>query len=124
MKLAIGDVVQGHHEVALGTVAGITDHGDGKLVVVRVPGGGLRLLDPSALTLVARRAVPTTPGRSVAALIVLGIALIAALIGCRSAEDLGADWLLTVLAGLGSYKAVVITYECWLHLTGPRRFRV
>ncbi|UQI47879.1 hypothetical protein M1P56_27860 [Streptomyces sp. HU2014] len=124
MKLAIGDVVQGHHEVALGTVAGITDHGDGKLVVVRVPGGGLRLLEPGALTLVARHAMPVTPGRSVAALIVLGIALVAAFIGCRSAEGLGADWLLTVLAGLGSYKAVVLVYQCWLHLTGPRRFRV
>ncbi|MCD9144335.1 hypothetical protein [Streptomyces albireticuli] len=120
MKLAIGDVVQGHHEVALGTVAGITDHGDGKLVVVRVPGGGLRLLEPNALTLIARRTMPVTRGRSVATL----IALIAAFIGCRSADDLGADWLLTVLAGLGSFKAVVIAYQCWLHLTGPRRFRV
>ncbi|MFD0386006.1 hypothetical protein ACFQ2B_37345 [Streptomyces stramineus] len=54
----------------------------------------------------------------------MGIALAAAFIGCRSAEELGADWLLTFLAGLGSYQAVVSAYQCWLHLTGPRRFRV
>ncbi|MFD0386007.1 hypothetical protein ACFQ2B_37350 [Streptomyces stramineus] len=47
MKLAIGDIVQGRHEVALGTVAGITDHGDGRLVVVRMPGGGFASSTPA-----------------------------------------------------------------------------
>ncbi|MEW2029673.1 hypothetical protein AB0901_03980 [Streptomyces roseifaciens] len=124
MKLAIGDVVRARHDVALGTVAGINEHTDGRLVVVRIPGGGFRLLEPSALSIVARCATRPTPARTVLTLVVLAVALLVGFISCRSAEELGADWLLILLAGLGGCTAVAIPYQCLLRLTGPRRFRV
>ncbi|QLE73969.1 hypothetical protein FGW37_22430 [Streptomyces rectiverticillatus] len=124
MKLAIGDVVRGRHDVALGTVAGINEHTDGRLVVVWMPGGGFRLLEPSALSVVARCSAPSTPVRSVLALLVLAVALFAGFVSSRSVGELGADWLLILLAGLGGCTAVVIPYQCLLRLTGPRRFRV
>ncbi|MGW1076544.1 hypothetical protein [Streptomyces sp. NPDC002537] len=124
MKLAIGDVVRGRDETDLGVVAGIVDHGSAKLVMIEGPGGTRRLAAPRTLVLAARHVEPTTTGQSILALIAVGVALFAAYVGCRSARDLGADWLLTVLSGMGGSTAVMTVHQCWGFLTGPRRFRV
>lgn len=124
MKLAIGDVVRVRDDKVLGTVAGITDHDAERLVVVRVSGGWTRVTEPRELTIVARPAAPMTTGRSLAALFVLGVALVVGFISCRSAQDLGADWALTLMSSLGGFSAVMITYQWCLRLAGPRRFRV
>ncbi|GAA0372285.1 hypothetical protein [Streptomyces blastmyceticus] len=124
MKLAIGDVVRGRDDADLGVVAGIVNHGSAELVMVEGPGGMPHLARPSKLVVVARRVQPTTTVQGVVALIAVGIALLAAYIGCRSAQELGADWLLTVLSGLGGYAAVMGAHQWWVLLTGPRRFRV
>ncbi|MEU5424319.1 hypothetical protein AB0H73_01735 [Streptomyces olivoreticuli] len=124
MKLAIGDVVRGRDGADLGVVAGIVNHGSAKLVMVEGPGGMPHLATPSALVVVARRVQPTTTVQGFVALTAVSVALLAAYIGCRSAEELGADWLLTVLSGLGGYAAVMGVHQWWVLLTGPRRFRV
>ncbi|MEU7132949.1 hypothetical protein [Streptomyces sp. NPDC046261] len=124
MKLAIGDVVRGRDALALGTVAGVTSTDTGRLVMVQLPDGGFHFSDPGSLIVVARRTAPTTTGRNVVALLAFGIALFAAFVGCRSARELGADWLLAFLSGLGGHTAVMAAYQWWLRLTGPRRFRV
>ncbi|MFF4735053.1 hypothetical protein ACFY2W_04005 [Streptomyces sp. NPDC001262] len=124
MKLAIGDVVRVRDDKALGTVAGITDRETERLVLVRVPGGGTCITEPRELTIVARPVAPMTTGRSVVALFALGVALVAGFISCRSAQELGASWALTLVSSLGGFCAVMITYQWCLRLTGPRRFRV
>ncbi|MEU5418752.1 hypothetical protein ACH4UT_28630 [Streptomyces sp. NPDC020799] len=124
MKLAIGDVVRGHDDTDLGVVAGVVNQGASCLVMVEVPGGMRRLAAPGALVVVARSVRPTTPVQGVVGLIAVIIGLLAAYIGCRSAQELGADWLLTVLSGLGGYTLVMTAHQCWVTLTGPRRFRV
>ncbi|MEV4925526.1 hypothetical protein [Streptomyces roseoverticillatus] len=125
MQLTVGDIARSQEDLSLGTVAGVADHGEGKLVVLRLPnGGGLSFVEPCSLVVVGRYVPPVSTSRSVVALVFLGFALLVAYISCRSAEDIGADWLLTLLAGLGGFKAVAITYQCWARLTGPRRFRV
>ncbi|MEV6671080.1 hypothetical protein [Streptomyces sp. NPDC051162] len=124
MKLAIGDVVRGRDDADLGVVAGIVNHGNAKLVMVQGSGGMPHLAAPGALVVVARRVQSTTTVQGVVALIAVGIALLAAYIGCRSARELGADWLLTVLSGLGGYAAVMGAHQWWVLLTGPRRLRV
>lgn len=124
MKLAIGDVVRDRSNMTLGTVAGVTDQTEMVLVALQVSGGGLRLAEPNDLDIVARRSSPMTTRRSVTALAVFVLGVIASIVAFRSAEDLGAGWLLMFLTGLGSYSAVTAAYRCWVRLTGPRRFRV
>ncbi|RLV01335.1 hypothetical protein CTZ27_12600 [Streptomyces griseocarneus] len=125
MKLGIGDVVRDRNgNTLLGSVAGITSQENVTYVVLRLPGGGKHLADPSSLQVMARRAEAPTTGQSVVAVIALLISFFAAYVGCRSAQNLGADWLLTVLCGLGGYSAVMTVFQMWLRLTGPRRFRV
>ncbi|WKU47038.1 hypothetical protein Q3V23_24900 [Streptomyces sp. VNUA116] len=124
MQLTLGDVARSREDITLGTVAGIADHGEGKLVVLRLPNGGLSFVEPCSLVVVGRYAPPASTRRSVVALVFLGFALLVAYISCRSAEEVGADWLLTLFAGLGGFKVVAIAYQCWARLTGPRRFRV
>ncbi|GGP72454.1 hypothetical protein [Streptomyces abikoensis] len=124
MKLAIGDVVRACDDKALGTVAGVVGRGREKLVMIHGYGGMRRFTEPGGLELVARHTAPMTTGRQAVALIALGLALLAAYIGCRSARDLGASWLLSFLAGFGGYGAVMTAYQWWFRLTGPRRFRV
>ncbi|GHG60468.1 hypothetical protein [Streptomyces griseocarneus] len=124
MKLAIGDVVRDRNDMALGTFAGIARHGAERRVTVQLPGGSFRLVSPGAVVLVARPARPTTIGRGVVALLFLVGALVAAFLGGRSAEHLGADRLVIFLCGLGAYSAVMAAYQWWLRFTSPRRFRV
>ncbi|MFH8785039.1 hypothetical protein [Streptomyces roseoverticillatus] len=125
MQLTVGDIARSQEDLSFGTVAGVADHGEGKLVVLRRPnGGGLSFVEPCSLVVVGRYVPPASTTRSVVALVFLGLALLVAYISCRSAEAIGADWLLTLLAGLGGFKAVAITYQCWARVTGPRRFRV
>ncbi|RKN74618.1 hypothetical protein D7231_12330 [Streptomyces klenkii] len=124
MQLTLGDVARSREDITLGTVAGIADHGEGKLVVLRLPNGGLSFVEPRALVVVGRYVPPASAGRSFVALLFLGLALLVSYISCRSAESIGADWLLTFFAGLGGFKVVAIAYQCWARLTGPRRFRV
>ncbi|MCC3769398.1 hypothetical protein [Streptomyces sp. UNOC14_S4] len=125
MKLGIGDVVRDRNgKTLLGSVAGITSQENATYVVVHLPGGEKRLAAPSTLEVVARRVASPTTGQSVVSLVVLLVGFLAAYIGCRSAQDLGADWLLTVLCGAGAYSAVMTLLQMWLRVTGPRRFRV
>lgn len=124
MRLAIGDVVRHRGDMALGTVAGVASHDRGNLVLVNVSGEGIRLSHPDALDVVAQRPAPTSTARGVVALLALVLAVAATVIACRSAAEQGADWLLTVLAGLGGYTAVASAYQWALRLAGPRRFRV
>lgn len=124
MKLALGDVVLDRTDMALGTVAGHASHDGQNLVAVQVPGHGVRLAEPGDLVVKARCSRPSTPLRTVLTLAVLIVALLMAFIGAHSARDLGADWLLTSLSGLGGYTAVAWLHQGWLHLTGPRRFRI
>lgn len=124
MQLAIGDVVRDRSDFALGTVAGIASQSSGNLVALQLSGGAVRLVEPDDLDLVARYAKPTTTGRSVMTLAVLVVAVLAAYVGCRSALNLGADWPLAFLMGLGYHTAVMTAFQWWLRLTGPRRFRV
>ncbi|MGP8300186.1 hypothetical protein ACTPOK_20095 [Streptomyces inhibens] len=125
MKLAIGDVVRDRSNMELGAVAGLTAAPDGgNLVALQMSGGGIRVAESYDLDLVARRSRPMTTGQNVMASVVFVAALAAAVFGFCSAQELGADWMLTLLASVGSYTAVTSTFHWWMHLTGPRRFRV
>lgn len=124
MLLAIGDVVRHRLDRTLGTVAGVSDEGDGNLVAVKLSGGALRFVQPYDLHVVAHAMRQPTAGQSAVAVIVLAVALLAGFVGCRSAQVLGAGWLLVVIAGLGGYSAVMSAYHWWYRFTGPRRFRV
>ncbi|WP_369377394.1 hypothetical protein [Streptomyces sp. cg36] len=124
MLIAIGDVVRHRQDRTLGTVAGVSDEGDGNLVAVKLSGGALRFVRPYDLFVVAHAKRHPTAGQSAAAMITLAVALLVAFIGCRSAQVLGADWVLMFLSGLGGYSAVMSAYHWWYRLTGPRRFRV
>jgi hypothetical protein len=123
MRFAIGDVVRDRDDQALGTVAGLASHPDGPLVAVQVS-DDLRLAEPEDLDIVAR-----APGQAVpagAALTVFGytIASLLAYAATRSARELGADWVLSMLAGLGGFATITTAMRWALRLAGPRRFRL
>lgn len=123
MRLAIGDVVRDRGDQVLGTVAGLASHPHGPLVAVQIS-DDLRLAEPEDLVLVARASGQAVPAG--AALTVFGytIASLLAYAATHSARELGADWTLSVLAGLGGF-AVITTAMRWaLRLAGPRRFRI
>ncbi|MFD5424815.1 hypothetical protein [Streptomyces sp. NPDC127084] len=120
MQLAIGDVVRDRSDMALATVAGLTTSVEGNLVALRLPGGGIRLAAPYDLDLVARHSRPPTAAHTVVSV----LALATAVVGWRSAWELAADWSLAFLTGLGCCTAVKLTFQSWVRLTGPRRFRV
>jgi hypothetical protein len=124
MRLALGDVLRDRTDLALGTFIGVARRPSGTLVALHVPGAAVRLRDPRDVEVVARYSGPTTFRHGVVALAVLVIAGTAAYLACHSAQELGAHWGLTSLAGLGAYSAVMATHRWWLRLTGPRRFRV
>ncbi|MFC5719613.1 hypothetical protein ACFP1Z_05395 [Streptomyces gamaensis] len=124
MKLVVGDVVRDRTDMALGTVTGVVNHGTDRLVAVRLPGGGQRFIEPRGVAIVARRVEPITTGRKVVAVFALVVGLLAAYFGWQAARDIGADWGLAILAGLGGYTAVVVQYQWWLRVSGPRRFHV
>lgn len=124
MRLAIGDVVRDQTDLALGTVAGVTNHSGGSLVAVCLPGDAVRLCRPGDLDVVARHVRPTTTRRGVIALGVLIVAFLGAYVGSEWAWTLGADWPLILISGLGGYTAIATAYQWALRLTGPRRFRV
>ncbi|MFE2489553.1 hypothetical protein ACFXGR_41130 [Streptomyces mirabilis] len=124
MKLAIGDVVRDHSDMALGTVVGVADHIDGKLVAFYVSGNAVRLSGSDGLDVVARYARPATKVRRVLTRITFVIALLAAFISGHSVQELGADWRLTLVASLGGYVAVAIAHYWGGRLASPRRFRV
>ncbi|WP_282685898.1 MULTISPECIES: hypothetical protein [unclassified Streptomyces] len=124
MQLAIGDVVRDRGDMALATVAGMATNAEGNLVALQLSGGGVRLTAPYDLDLVARHSRPPSAAHTVVSVLVLVVALAAAVIGWRSAQELGAGWPLAVLTGLGCCTAVKLAYDSWDRLTGPRRFRV
>ncbi|WP_338677563.1 hypothetical protein V1460_34760 [Streptomyces sp. SCSIO 30461] len=124
MQLAIGDVVRDRSDMALATVAGLTTSAEGNLVALRLSGGGVRLAAPYDLDLVARYSRPPTAAHTVVSVLALVVALATAVVGWRSAWALGADWPLAFLTGLGCCTAVKLTFQSWVRLTGPRRFRV
>ena len=124
MKFAIGDVVRDRSTMTLGTVAGVAAHPSGALVAVQASGGGLRFAEPYDLDVLARHVAPMTRGRRVLGRVALALAAIAACIGCVSAQEVGAGWLLMFSAALGGRTAVMGTYRWALRLIGPRRLRV
>ncbi|MEU2155444.1 hypothetical protein ABZ532_10585 [Streptomyces sp. NPDC019396] len=124
MQLAIGDVVRDRGDMALATVAGMATNAEGNLVALQLSGGGVRLTAPYDLDLVARHSQPPSAAHTVVAVLVLVVALAAASIGWRSAQELGAGWPLAFLTGLGCCTAVKLAYDSWVRLTRPRRFRV
>ncbi|WP_372408720.1 hypothetical protein [Streptomyces luteireticuli] len=124
MKLAIGDVVRDRADMALGTVAGLTSFGSEKCVTVQLPDGGLRLLAPGAMEVVGRHVVQPTAGQGIIALLSLVASLVVVFLSGRAAGDLGGDWLLTILCGLGGHYMVMLAYQWWTRFTSPRRFRI
>lgn len=124
MQLAIGDVVRDRADMALATVAGMTTNAEGNLVALQLSGGGVRLTAPYDLDLVARYSQPPSAARTVVTVLALALAVAAAVIGWRSAQELGAGWPLAFLTGLGCCTTVKLTFKSWARLTGPRRFRV
>ncbi|MBT2487872.1 hypothetical protein J7E96_04860 [Streptomyces sp. ISL-96] len=110
--------------MALATVAGLATNAEGNLVALQLSGGGVRLTAPYDLDLVARYSRPPTTARTVRLVIALLVAVAAAATGWQSAHESGVEWPLAFLTGLGSYTAVKLTFQSWLRLTGPRRFRV
>ena len=124
MKLAIGDVVRDHHDMALGSVVGVADHTDGKLVAFYVSGDSVRLSDPDRLDYVARRPQAMTKTRRILVRIAFVIAVLVAFISGHDARELGADWPLVLMTGLGGFTAVSLAFGWADRLAGPRRFRV
>lgn len=124
MRLAIGDVVRDRNTLTLGTVAGVASHAGLVLIALHVSDGGIRYAEPGSLDVLARSPKPMTPARTVATLVVVALAALAAFLGCRSAQELGADWPLTAVTSLGSYSAVMLVFQVGQRLTGPPRFRV
>ncbi|WP_328914641.1 MULTISPECIES: hypothetical protein [unclassified Streptomyces] len=122
MHLAIGDVVRDRTTQALGTVAGVAGHPDGPR---RLPGpADLHLAEPADLDIVARATVPATHRNSAlrAAKYVIGVLF--AFVAGHSAREIGADWVLTFLAGVGGFSAATAAVRWSARLVSPRRFRV
>ncbi|QKW07385.1 hypothetical protein HUT18_14320 [Streptomyces sp. NA04227] len=124
MKLAIGDVVRDRSDRMLCTVAGVTANANGVCVALVASGGGVRVAFPGDIDLVARRSTPVTLLRSLMAVVFLVFASFAGACGVIAAQDLGADWPLMFVTGLGSFSAVSLAYQLSLRLVGPRRFHV
>ncbi|MBC2877852.1 MULTISPECIES: hypothetical protein [Streptomyces] len=123
IKLAIGDVVRDRDSKTLGTVSGIAAQPTGNLVALQVT-GGVRLVEPKDVEMVARRSEPMTTRRAVGAVTAFVLALLVAYLGGNTAHRLGADWLVVGLTSLGGYMAVSYLYGFVLRLVRPRRFRV
>ncbi|MFI9720758.1 hypothetical protein ACIHFE_14040 [Streptomyces sp. NPDC052396] len=124
MKLAIGDVVRLLDDMALGTVTGFSGDGSNRFVVVTDAGGMLRYARAGQLALVARHLQPMTRGRRIVGGFAFAIALLMTYVAVRSARELGADWALAFLSGLGGYTVIAVAYRWWIRLTGSRRVRV
>lgn len=124
MKLAIGDVVRDHRDMALGTVVGVADHASGKLVAFCISGDLVRVSAPEDLDVIARHTVPMTKTRQLMARVSLAIALFAALVSGLDAWSLTADWRFTCVTALGGYAVIALAFHCGSLLVGPRRFRV
>lgn len=122
MHLAIGDVVRDRTDQAIGTVAGIATHPDGPLVAFQVS-DDLRLAEPDDLD-VARVAAPASPRTRAVRTAGHLVAALFAYIAGHSAREIGADWLLTFMAGVGGWAVVGYSVRWSLRLTEPRRFRV
>jgi hypothetical protein len=123
MRLAIGDVVRDRTNMALGTVAGIASHADGPLIAFQVS-DDLHLAEPEDIDIVARSATSATTGWKAARAVGYVLAALFSFVAGHSARDLGADWLLTSLAGAGGYSAATATARWSARLVSPRRFRV
>lgn len=123
MRLTIGDVVRDRGDRTLGTVAGFAVHPDGPLVAVRVL-DEIHLSEPDDLDLVARAAVPAVAGDRQLTTFGYGVAALLAYVALRSARELGADWVLSLLAGLGAFTAVTTAVKCGLRLLRPRRLPI
>ncbi|WP_335971617.1 hypothetical protein [Streptomyces sp. CA2R106] len=123
MHLAVGDVVRDRTDQALGTVAGLARHPDGPLVAFQVA-SELHIADPGDLDLVARAAVRATPRRNAARATGYVLAVLFAFVAGHSAREVGADWLLTFLAGVGGFSAVTTAVRWSARLVSPRRFRI
>ncbi|MFJ2957063.1 hypothetical protein [Streptomyces sp. NPDC087270] len=123
MHLAIGDVVRDRTDRSLGRVAGVASHPDGPLVAFQVA-DDLHLAEPADLDIVARAVVPAARGRSAARATGHVIAVLFAFVAGHSAREVGADWLLTFLAGAGGYSAATSVVRWTARLAAPRRFRV
>ncbi|MGW6456287.1 hypothetical protein ACWF94_10235 [Streptomyces sp. NPDC055078] len=122
MRLAIGDVVRNRSDMEIGTVAGL-EFKTG-LVAMRLSGGMTRFASPRDLEIVRRCSQPMTTRHRVAALLVIGIALVAAYIAAHSVQILGGSLLLMSMAALGAYTMLDYAYAWVLRWTGPRRFSV
>ncbi|WP_329367131.1 hypothetical protein OG896_19510 [Streptomyces sp. NBC_00669] len=123
MHLAIGDVVRDRTDQALGTVAGLASHTDGPLVAFQVA-SDLHLAEPGDLDLVARATVPATRRRNAARMVGYVLAVLFAFVAGHSAREVGTDWLLTALAGVGGFSAATTVVRWSARLASPRRFRV
>jgi len=124
MKLAIGDIVRDHRDMALGSVVGVADHADGKIVAFCVSGDSVRVSGPEGLDVVARHTRPLTGMRRLTARIAFVIALLASFISGIDAWALSADWRFVLVAAVGGYSTVAFAYHWGNRLIGPRRFRV
>ncbi|MBZ4321473.1 hypothetical protein [Streptomyces huiliensis] len=123
IKLSIGDVVRDRGSMTLGTVSGIAAQPTGNLVALQVT-GGVRLVEPEDVEVVARRSEPMTTGQAVVAGTVFVLALLVAYLGGNTVRGLGADWLVVGLTSLGGYMAVSYLYGFARRLVRPRRFRI
>jgi hypothetical protein len=123
MHLTIGDIVRDRGDRTLGTVAGFAVHPDGPLVAVRVA-DDLHLSEPGDLDLVGRAAAPAIAGDRALTVFGRGVATLLGYVAVHSAHDLGADWVLSLLAGVGAYAAVTAAVRCALRLIRPRRLPI
>jgi hypothetical protein len=123
MRFAIGDVVRDRSDQVLGTVAGVASHPDGPLVAVQVS-EDLRLAEAEDLDLVARASGRGVPAGTALTIFGYTIASLLGYVATHSARELGADWTLSLLAGLGGFAAVTSAMRWALRLAGPRRFHV
>lgn len=122
MRLTIGDVVRDRSDRTLGTVAGFAVHPGGPLVAVHVL-DDLRLTDPDDLDLVARAAAPAAAGDRALLVFGYGVAALLGYIAAHSARALGADWVLSLLAGTGAFAVMTSALRWVIRMFGPRRLR-
>ncbi|WP_202235463.1 hypothetical protein [Actinacidiphila reveromycinica] len=67
---------------------------------------------------------PPTSRRNAARAAGYVLAVLFAFVAGRSAREVGADWLLAFLAGVGGFSAVTTVVRWSARLVSPRRFRV